>query len=93
VQAFLLERDDDDPNDDRRVEGPVDSIAQPDLTILGQTVIVNGATQYRGLADETLTSTEFFGLVAAGDVVAVKFAVGSGNPILARELEIEFLVP
>lgn len=93
VRALIVEREDADAGDNRRLEGPVDSInaGTQTLNVLGKDVIVNGSTQYRGIADEVLTANQFFSAVAAGDVVAVEFAINPGNPIVARELEIEFM--
>lgn len=87
VLATRLERD--DPESEVEVRGPVASVSDPDLTILGVTIQTNASTQFRDVDDSPLLSSEFFALVAAGQVVEAKGTLVAATTLLASELELE----
>ncbi len=85
VVATLLERE--DPEDEVELRGFVDSIAQPDLVILGVTVHTDGGTQFRGLDDAPIDAATFFAQ-AEGHLVEADGTL-AGGVFLADEVELE----
>ena len=69
------------------LRGFVESVANPDLSILGVTIQTNGATEFRDLNDQPITSTVFFGQ-AQGRLVEAKGTLSNGT-IIADEVELE----
>ena len=65
------------------------TIDQPSFTILGVTIETNGATIFRDTADNVISSTEFFGQVAAGSLIKAKGTESSSTVISAEEVEFE----
>ncbi|HEX7062343.1 MAG TPA: DUF5666 domain-containing protein [Woeseiaceae bacterium] len=85
VVATLLERE--DPDDEVELRGFVDSVAPPDLVILGVTVHTDGGTQFRDLNDAPIDAATFFGQ-AEGRLVEADGFLGNGT-IVADEVELE----
>ena len=69
----IRERGNPDAND-TRLQGPVAEIADPELTILGNT-IDTGAAQFRDHEGNLLTAMEFFALIRVGMVVSAEDAI------------------
>jgi hypothetical protein len=89
IIATRLEREDND-DDEFLLQGPVQEVNEPDLTILGVTVQTDVAIFL--LDDEEITEAEFFALVATGVVKAKSDLADVGsNIVLADEVEIEEL--
>jgi len=86
VIASRLERDDDDP--DTILQGFVQTVADPDLTILGVTIQTDGATIFRDVDGSVLDSVDFFNMVMQGSLVKAKGTL-MGNVIDAEEVEFE----
>jgi Domain of unknown function (DUF5666) len=84
--ARRLEREDAD--DRSIVQGPVTAVAAPNLTVFGVTVQTGAGTEFEDLADLSISSGTFFGLVAPGDMVKARGNV-IGNQVLDAD-EVEF---
>lgn len=91
LRASRVERDENDSRLELR--GPLDSDnGTNSLTILGISVSTDFDTEFEGLDDSSISSSEFYTTVSAGDVVEIRQDI-SGGPIVADEVEIEELVP
>lgn len=86
VLATILEREDVDP--DTILQGFVETVNDPALTILGVTIETNGAI-FRDVDDSILTATEFFNLVDVNSLVKAKGTESSVSVITATEVEFE----
>lgn len=87
VIASRLDRDDLDP--DTIVQGFVQSVADPNLDILGVTIQTDGNTIFRDIDDSIMSSTDFFNAVMQGSLVKAKGTAMAGNVIDAEEVEFE----
>ncbi len=87
VLASRLERD--DPDDEVLLRGPVESVSEPTLTIMGVTIETNGSTQFEDLADNPISSAEFFAAVAPGVIVQAKGLLSGSDTLVAEEVEFE----
>ena len=87
IRAAIFEREDPDP--DTELQGFVESISDPSLTILGVTIETNGATVFRDENDLVISSTEFFNRLAVGDLVEAQGTESSDTVITAEEVEFE----
>ncbi len=85
VIATRLDRD--EPDDQVELRGPVDSVAQPDLTIAGVTVTTDADTEFSNKSDESIDASEFFA-IAEGQIVKVEGAL-VGDVLLAESAELE----
>ncbi|HEX7082411.1 MAG TPA: DUF5666 domain-containing protein [Gammaproteobacteria bacterium] len=85
VVATLLERE--DPEDEVELRGFVDSVTQPNLVILGVTILTSGATRFRDVDDAPIDAAAFFG-EADGRLVEVD-GTPSNGAITAEEVELE----
>ena len=86
VLASRLERD--DPENEVELRGLVESVNDPDLTILGVTIQTDANTQFRDVDDSPLLASEFFAMVSAGREVEAKGPLVAGT-IVADEVEFE----
>lgn len=86
VTALRIERDDSD--DDTELQGVVESVNRPSLTILGVTINTSSSTQFEGFNDERLSADQFFDRVAPGQVVKAEGRPNAGG-IDAEEVEFE----
>lgn len=85
--AALVERDDADP--DTELQGFVQSVSRPSLTILGVTIGTDARTGFNDVNDAPITANQFFTTVAAGDLVkATGLEIGS-RAIQADRVELE----
>lgn len=95
ARAVSIERDDATPgNDDVRLEGPVTALDPnaPSLSILGQSVPLDGGTQYRDENDQSRSEEEFFrnpGDVALDDVVRARDQDAANLSILGESDDVE----
>ncbi len=87
ILASIFERDDPDP--ETRLQGFVETVSDPSLTILGVTIETNGATIFRDENDLVISSTEFFNRVAAGDLIQAQGTESADTVITAEEIEFE----
>lgn len=88
ILATILERDDADT--EVELQGFVDTISDPSITILGVTIDTNGATIFRDINDNVISANEFFGLLTTNSLVKAKGAEVSDSVITATEVEFEF---
>ncbi|MBY0401541.1 hypothetical protein K2X89_14690 [Myxococcota bacterium] len=95
ARALSIERDDATPGDDDvRFEGPVTALDPnaPSLSILGQSIPLDGGTEYRDESDQSRTEEEFFrnpGDVALGDVVRARDQDAANLSALAEADQVE----
>lgn len=85
MTAVLLERDDLDSR--REVQGNATNVAQPNLTIIGVSVVTTGSTQYRDTNDVAITAQQFF-QQAPNRLVKVR-GTWNGTTFTATEAELE----
>jgi hypothetical protein len=71
-----------------RLRGPAGSIANPSFTVLGVPVLTSGATVFRDDDDTVIDAATFFGALANGSEVAVRFTQGVA-PFAVLEAELE----
>ncbi|MBK7951457.1 MAG: hypothetical protein IPK00_22505 [Deltaproteobacteria bacterium] len=95
ARALKIERDDADAGDDDvRLEGPVTALDPnaPSLSILGQSVPLDGGTQYRDENDQSRSEEEFFrnpGDVALDDIVRARDEDAANLSALTESDEVE----
>lgn len=85
--ASQVRRDDFDT--ELELRGALESVASPDMSILGVSITTNAATVYQNVQERVITADEFYALVGAGTVVDVEGVSAGPGAILAREVEIE----
>jgi hypothetical protein len=85
--ATLVERDDFDP--DSELRGFVQSVAQPNFTILGVAISTDAGTSFRDVNDSPITSGAFFGGLDVGDLVKVKGLEVGAQALEAEEAQLE----
>jgi hypothetical protein len=83
VVASRLERD--DPDDGVTLKAPVDSIARPDVTLLGTLVTTDQNTVFQNQAQEVIDADTFFALLVEGSLVKAE-GTYDGSSILASKL-------
>lgn len=88
VVATKIERADDDDND-VSLQGFVETLAQPDLVILGVTVQTTADTDFDLRDNDDASQAEFFGAIQPGELVDVEGIQISEAAILADEVEQE----
>lgn len=88
ILAAIVERDNVDTETELR--GFVQSIAQPNFTILGVSVATtNAGTQFRALNGGPLSAAQFFTELGTGDLVGVKGLELGPRALQADEAELE----
>jgi hypothetical protein len=87
VVAALVEREDVDA--DAELQGFVQTVAQPNFTILGVTIGTDGGTQFRDVNDAPITVTRFFSELAIGDLVKAQGLEVGTRALQADEVEFE----
>jgi hypothetical protein len=75
-------------DDDVVLQGPVQALADPNITILGVTVDTSGIDEFDGVNDAPISRTAFFNAVKVGAVVKVKGRL-NGGVVTWREAELE----
>ena len=88
ILATILERD--DPDTETILQGFVDTINDPSVTILGVTIDTNGATIFRDINDNVISAADFFNQVTTNSLVKAKGSEASDTVITATEVEFEF---
>ena len=88
VVATKIEREDDDDND-ASLQGFVESLAQPDLVILGVTVQTTATTEFELRNADGVSQADFFGAIKVGELVDVDGIQVSDMVILADKAEQE----
>ena len=86
LDVLVLERD--DLSTQSALRGRVDTVAEPQLTILGVNVETVPATEFEALDEEPISAAEFFEAVMPGDIVDAE-GVWNGTAIVADEVEFE----
>lgn len=87
IRAGRLERDD---VDNRTIlQGFVENVSRPTLTILGVSIETGGQTEYRDENEVPISANEFFSRVQQGSLVKVDGSETSATTILADEVELE----
>lgn len=86
VVAAIVEREDQD--NDAILQGFVESVAEPTLTILGVTIETSGAI-FRDIDDSALSAMQFFAQVNAGTLVKARGLETSATALTATEVELE----
>jgi len=90
IAATRVERNDVEHEDDDikfGLRGPAANVAEPQLTILGVTVMATADTEYADGSDRTIDAAEFFAR-APGRLVTADGRL-DGSVLVARELELE----
>lgn len=77
-------------DDDVDLQGPVQAVSNPNLTILGVAVDTSGISEanFRGLDDGTIGRTAFFNAVKVGTLVKMQGRL-NGSVVTWREAELE----
>jgi len=88
IHATILERE--DPDTEAILQGFVDTISDPNLTILGVTIETSGATVFRDINDNVISAADFFNQVNTNSLVKAKGTEVSDMVISATEVEFEF---
>jgi hypothetical protein len=87
ILAALVEREDVEPESE--IQGFVQSVAQPVLTILGVAISTDGGTEFRDVSDAPITNTQFFSVVAPGDLVKADGIEVGPQALSADQVEFE----
>lgn len=85
--ATHIERD--DAEDEIEIKAPVDSVARPDLQVLGLTIQTDANTDFEDGNDTTLTADDFFARVSDLPVVKITGVLLGGNVIRASKIELQ----
>lgn len=85
LDAFILERD--DPEGEVTLQGVARNVADPNLVILGVTVMTDADTQFEDAADLPITRAEFF--AQAPDRLVKAEGALAGTTLVAEEIELE----
>lgn len=83
--ATIVERDDNDPEEEHSIRGPLASFDTSAMIVLGVSVSYDGATEFE-LGSE-VTSDIFFAGVVAGDIVTVEGMMIGTNQLMASSVE------
>ena len=86
IVATLVEREDFD--NEVALRGFVESVSDPDFSILGVTIQTGGGTVFRDINEQVITSAVFFGQ-ANGRLVEANGAPNGNTIIAADEVELE----
>lgn len=87
ILAGRLERE--DPDEDTILQGFVESVSEPSITILGVTIETNGSTVFEDAAGNVISSTNFFAQLGNNSLIKAKGAEVSDTTLVAREVEFE----
>jgi len=86
ILATILERNDVDTRTE--LQGFVEAVSQPSLTILGVTIDTSGAV-FRDVDNSVLTSAQFFSMVGVNSLVKARGTETGDTTITATEIEFE----
>jgi hypothetical protein len=87
ILATIFERD--DPDNEAILQGFVENIGNPTLSILGVSIETSGATVFRDENDVVISGADFFARLAEGDLVKAKGSEVTDTTIVAEEVEFE----
>lgn len=87
ILATIFERE--DPDTEAILQGFVESINNPSLTILGVTIETNAGTVFRDENDAVISANEFFTRLGNNDLVKAEGTESSDTTITAQEVEFE----
>ena len=90
VFAEELKIEDDSSNDSVKLQGAVDAVNDPEITILGVVVDTSGIpdTGFEGVDDLQISRDQFFATVMTGNIVSAEGAL-SGVSVLWDKIELE----
>ncbi len=88
VRAKLIERDDDDNDGEVELRARVDSVAQPELVVLGVQVRTDANTEFENDDDQRIDPSQFFAVDLVGRLVDVD-GFWDGSVLLAEDVELE----
>jgi len=86
IQATILERD--DPDTRTILQGFVESVSNPTLTVLGVSIDTTGAV-FRDLNNNVISAAEFFNQVAVNSLIKARGTETGDTMISASEMELE----
>jgi len=86
IVATKIERDDED--DESEIKGAVESINQPELSVMGIAIITNDNTQFEGHDDQSMTVEEFFNQLQVDDLIEIEGSF-DGEVFTASEIEMK----
>ena len=92
IFAVLLERDDADTRTELRGFVELGGNNEPNLTVLGVSIVTNGATLYRdsrGATDVGMSAAEFWATVQEGSLVDARGTETGDTTLAATELELQ----
>lgn len=87
ILATIFEREDADP--DSILQGFVEAISDPSITILGVTIETDSNTIFRDVNDNMITAADFFNQLGMNDLVKAKGTESADTTISATEVEFE----
>lgn len=87
ILATIFEREDAEP--ETRLQGFVETISDPSITILDVTIDTNGSTVFRDENDVVISSNDFFTRLAENDLVKATGTEVADTTIVATEVEFE----
>jgi len=92
ITAIRVERDDTDTRTELRGFVEVDGKSEPNLTVLGVTIVTNGATVYRdsrGSSDVGMSAVDFWVTVQVGSLVDARGTETGDTTLATTELELQ----
>ncbi|MDH5622047.1 MAG: DUF5666 domain-containing protein [Gammaproteobacteria bacterium] len=92
ITALIVERDDPDTRTELRGFVEAGGKNEPNLTVLGVTIVTNGSTQYRdsrGSTDVPMNPVDFWAAVQEGSLVDARGAESGDTTLTATELELQ----
>jgi len=92
ITAMIVERDDPDTRTELRGFVEAGGKNEPDLTVLGVTIVTNGGTVYRdsrGSSEAPMNAVDFWAAVQAGSLVDARGTETGDTTLTATELELE----
>ncbi len=92
ITAVIVERDDPDTRTELRGFVEVGGNNEPNLTVLGVTIVTNAATLYRdsrGATDVGMSPVEFWAAVQEGSLVDARGTETGDTTLTATELELQ----
>ena len=87
-----MEREDSDTRTELRGFVEVGGKSEPNLTVLGVTIVTTGATVYRdsrGATDVAMSAAEFWAAVQEGSLVDARGTESGDTTLTATELELQ----
>ena len=92
ITAMLVEREDTDARTELRGFVEVGGKSEPNLTVLGVTIVTNGATLYRdsrGATDVGMSAVDFWSTVQESSLVDARGTETGDRTLAATELELQ----